>query len=366
MLIAVDKFKGSISALETTQAIASTIRRLRPDWKISTAPIADGGDGTLAIVLDHGYRAETVLVSDALLHAKNSNYAVSKDEKKIFIEMATICGIAQLSELNGFAASSFGLGQAAKAALNHNPDEIVISLGGSASTDGGLGFLIALGAIALDSNGNGVTPNLAGIDTIKSLDVTAIDSRVQQSSWRFLTDVDNPLVGINGAAQIFGLQKGIKVQDLARADALLTRWADLLEQETGINPRNTPGSGAAGGVAAAGLSVLKAKIESGFDWIANVTKLQSLIESTDVVITGEGSFDQQSLMGKGPGEIIKLAQAANKQICVIAGKIDADILGQIPCVALVDLAPSAEESIQNPQVWLTVATEKLLREIDSD
>jgi glycerate kinase len=364
ILIAFDKFKGSIMSKEASRVVASILRNHNPSWKVRELPIADGGDGTLEILYENGYTLVNVEVFDAHLKPKICQLGLSFNEEVAFIEMASICGIAGLHSLDAFTASSFGLGVAAKAAISRGVKEVVIALGGSASTDGGLGFLMGLGAKAIDTQGSEISPNLNGLKVLASLDTDMLPSDI---SWVFLADVENPLVGKNGAAHIFGKQKGMAEKDFSIADGLLNSWADSLQLKSGKDIRHMPGTGAAGGIAAAGISILDARIESGSKWVAALLELEEAIKKADVVVTGEGSLDEQSFMGKGPGLVIELARKHQKEIYVIAGRVIPSLMQtqKIPFIALSELAPSIDQSVAQPAYWLGEAGKALAVILDA-
>jgi glycerate kinase len=235
ILIALDKFKGSISARDAINEITSGLTYESSGASITSLPISDGGGGALEILTECDFTLVEIESVDALLDPKRASYALSQDGKNVFIEMASICGISDIPHLDAFGASSLGIGLAAKEAISQGASAVTISLGGSASTDGGLGFLIGIGAIAKDSLGNLVEPNLNGLKSINSLSLDLIPKNI---TWTFLVDVANPLVGAEGSAYIFGPQKGLKDEELPEADALLNKWADLLEDISGKDSRH--------------------------------------------------------------------------------------------------------------------------------
>ena len=360
ILLAFDKFKGTMSAQQVCKTVALTINKLHPDWQITQLPITDGGGGSLDILFSYGFTPIEVKTVTALLEPKKATYAISQDGERAFIEMASICGITELNRLDPFGASSIGLGIAALNAINRGAKEITISLGGSASTDGGLGFLIGLGAVALDANGIPVSPNLAGFRSIYSLNIEALKSNI---TWTFLADVTNPLVGDMGTAQVFGKQKGLEDKDVLVADQLLNKWANLLSLISSQDVRHIPGTGAAGGIAAAGIALLDGVVISGSNWFAELLGLRNLVLNCDTVITGEGHFDEQSFMGKAPGHVIDLAESFGKKVHVLAGNVDSQIMRarNIKYVSLTEIASSSELAISDPEKWLESATIELTK-----
>lgn len=369
-LVAPDKFKGTLSASEAARCIEQAINSTLPGAIVRKLPMADGGDGSLELLLEGDFERVIVPSYNALLEPIDATYAVSyKGGKKIaFIEMAQICGISTLRgrKLQPQLASSFGLGDVASKALSDNVDEIIISVGGSASTDGGLGFLTGLGAVALNSKGAPVQPNLAGVKEVSSIDLSKIHPRVisvdSKVTWKFLVDVLNPLVGINGAAAIFGPQKGLTPEEIEEADSALRDWANLIYQLSHVDSATIPGSGAAGGAIAPALALFQYELQSGADWFASYFNLIDSIAASDIVITGEGCFDSQSMLGKGPGYVLASARTMQKEIVVLAGRIktESEEFREITKLSLEEIAGSVVKAREEPLKWLTAATKKAI------
>lgn len=373
-LIAPDKFKGSMSARTVSECIAQTISKRYPSASIEQTPIADGGDGSLEILFDHGFKPVRVHTYNALMEPVEAVYGLQrKDNWSIaFLEMASICGIASLQgrELQPQFASSYGLGDVAYQVLTSGVDEIIVSVGGSASTDGGIGFLVGLGAIIKDGSGSRVAPNLSGLKSVESIDLSLLHPRIHPLTsnvkWTFLVDVSNPLIGKDGAAYVFGPQKGLKDHELEDADLALTHWSSILSRTTGVDVAAIPGAGAAGGVASIAQSIFLSDFLPGSEWFSNYLDLPEKISAADIVITGEGSFDSQSLMGKGPGYVLAQAMAGDKQMIILAGRIESQLKGLEGCIckSLTDVASSSQRAISDPIKWLTRATEDALDLLD--
>lgn len=373
-LVAPDKFKGTLSAREVSECMAGAIADVYPNASIVKLPFADGGDGSLEILLDYGFRPIKVKAHNALLQPTETMYGLLEEsEKKVaFIEMAQICGIASLdqSNLRPKIASSLGLGEVTNQVLNSGIDEIIISVGGSASTDGGIGFLIGLGAKVRNGSGDEVSPNLAGLSEAATIDLSSLNPRVNSRDnfckITFLVDVTNPLTGQNGAAYIFGPQKGLSKDELPSADASLVRWADLLKTSTGNDVSAIPGSGAAGGVTSAALAICKPNLMPGAEWFSHFLNLEEKISQADFVLTGEGSFDAQSLLGKGPGYVVKQSLSKNKKVGIVAGRIEPNLPGieNIPSFSLSDIAGEPTLALHEPRKWLREATHALLKSLD--
>ena len=373
-LIAPDKFKGSMSASVVSQCIAKVISFRYPSAYIEQSPIADGGDGSLEILLDHGFEQVAVHSYNALMEPIKAFYGLRHENNRsvAFLEMASICGIATLQgrELQPQFASSYGLGDVAYQVLTSGVDEVIVSLGGSASTDGGMGFLVGLGAVIKDASGFNVAPNLSGLQRAETIDLSLLHPRIHpltsQVKWTFLADVSNPLVGKEGAAYIFGRQKGLKENELKQADLALRHWADILSRATGVDVANSPGAGAAGGVASIAQSILTADFFSGSEWFSNFLNIPEKISTADVIITGEGSFDAQSLMGKGPGYVLAQAKAEAKKTIILAGRIESHLEGLEGsiCKSLTEVARSGQKALSDPIKWLSKATEDALDLLD--
>lgn len=369
ILVAPDKFKGTLTAREVAECISSTISQRILEAEITTLPIADGGDGSLELLLDHGYEAIKVQSCNALMEPTEVTYGIKKDgQKKIaFLEMAQICGIASLKgrPKEPHFASSYGLGEVAYQVLDSGVDEIIVSVGGSASTDGGVGFLVGLGASIRNSDGRRVAPNLAGLKEIQSIDLSLLHHRTQQVEWTFLVDVSNPLVGKNGAAYVYGPQKGLKADELEAADESLRHWGDILEKTTGVKVADLPGAGAAGGIGSLASSIFHSHFIPGSEWFSEHLKLTEKISEANLIITGEGSFDSQSVQGKGPGFVLSRSKELAKTVAVLAGQIDKDLpeLADVPHISLAEIAGDPWRAIQEPHRWLVEATERLLEQI---
>lgn len=351
IVIAPAAFKGTLSAHDAAAAMAQGARDARPDAEIIELPMADGGDGTLEVMLDHGFTAYSINAVDALVRPQASRIGIRNDEA--VIELAEVCGIAQLDELDPIHASSRGLGLAILAALDSGARRLTVTIGGSASTDGGLGMMMALGLTAIDVAGQPVSPDLAGLGRIASLDASRLDSRIE--SLTLLTDVDSPLLGPTGAAFVFGPQKGLTPDQCAWADDLLARWADLVDPSGAFI--STPGAGAAGGVGFAALALLGAARGAGAEAIAEVIGLDAQVTAADLVLTGEGAFDTSTSAGKAPGRVIQVARAAAVPVEVVSGRAAPGI------TSLEGLAGSASEAMAEPAHWLREAARQIVTKV---
>ena len=354
VLVLPDKLKGSLSALEVGQTISEAILNETSHWDVKVIPVADGGDGSLNILLDKAFQAVSVTCQGALGEVDSRRIGIR--DQHAFIELAEICGIALLGDeaLDPFRASSYGLGEALIAAIEYGANEITFSLGGSASIDGGFGLLLALGAKGFDSNGKEVTPDLNGLMHLASVDFKKLADICAHIKVTVLVDVDSPLIGKSGAAFIYGPQKGLKEDELIGADNALKAWHDLLLKETPFDSSKVKGLGAAGGIPLALVALFKSKVISGSEWSMSHLKIKDAIEKADLVITTEGRFDSQSMMGKITGEILKECERSGKDHLVIAGVIanEKRLNQKINCISMSDLSGSTQSSFEEPKRWL--------------
>jgi len=321
IVLALDKFKGSLTAVAAANAIRDGIRSVNSFVEIDVVPIADGGDGTVDAAVASGMTGVPIETVGPTGQPVSSSIAV-RDGVGV-VELANTCGITLLPEgiLAPLDAHTIGLGRAISAALDCGCTDIVVGLGGSASNDGGLGALIALGARLLNASGAALAPSARFHCDLAEIDLRGLDPRVRATRFRIATDVDNPLLGGHGAVAVFGAQKGVTAALAGGVEKGLAHVGELLERSTGRSVLSAPGMGAAGGAAAALTSVLGAEVVSGADFVSELLQLPARVASASLVVTGEGSFDEQTLRGKGPATVIAQASAAGAAIAVVAGRI---------------------------------------------
>lgn len=369
ILIAPDKFKGSLTAIEAAAAIAEGALRVYPDAVATQFPVADGGEGTLEAAVAAGYEERLNAVVGPILAPIGAAWAFRKDaagHATAVIETAQASGLAHMEPTpeNALRAHSYGCGQLIAAALDAGATEIVLGVGGSAMTDGGSGALRALGLKPLDAAGNVVPLGGGALSDVVALDASGLDPRLAAVNFRIAVDVRNPLVGSTGAAHVFGPQKGADEDAVEKLDAGLRNWASLLREATGRDV-NVPGAGAAGGFPASFLGFTQATLEGGFALVAGLTGLAGQLKEADLVITGEGSMDSQSLTGKAPIALADAARELGIPVIVVAGRIlvtPEDLAGHgvVAAAQLLDVAPSPEEAIANAGKYLTWATTQVL------
>ncbi|PRZ16787.1 glycerate kinase [Nesterenkonia sandarakina] len=344
-----DSFKGSVTAAEAAAAMARGARQVFGAAEIVELPFADGGEGTLeALLAAWGRSAETLEVSDALGRPVTAHYGRSADGRTGVIEAAQGNGLPQVSDvaLRPLRADTFGVGLIARTLLD-DPDcaEILLCIGGSASTDGGTGLLRALGAEFLDPAGEPVAPGGGGLSQISAVDLTGLHPRARAVDWRIAVDVDNPLTGERGAAAVFGPQKGATPEEIDLLDDGLAHLAQMLAGHSGTDPRElreTPGFGAAGGMPLALSVLLGAQVLPGSQMVAEALDLQGTLAQADLVITGEGSLDTQSLGGKVV-QAVRRGAPFETPVLVIAGgvRLSAEQCRAAGLTAAFSIAPGA-------------------------
>lgn len=322
-----DSFKGSASAQEIAEAMASGVRRAAEGRKLSltvhSLPFADGGEGTLdAICSAWGVQPREAEVADALSRPVRARYALSADGATGLIEAAEANGLPRVSDvpLQPLRAGTFGVGQLAARLLDEGCAEILLCIGGSATTDGGAGILQALGVRLLDDHGQDLPPGGEALTALAAIDTTGLHPRAQQVRWRIACDVTNPLIGDRGAAAVFGPQKGAGPEEVKTLDAGLARFAEVLAEQSGQDVRSKPGMGAAGGIPAA-LSLFGAEIVPGGELVAETLGAREILARADFVLTGEGKLDTQSVHGKVVSTIRRLTPPQTP-VMVLAGAVD--------------------------------------------
>lgn len=346
VLLAPDKFKASATARAVVEALTEGVRQGAPGVVVIGRPIADGGDGTVDVLLASGYQPLVVPAADVVGRPRDT--VVATRGGLAVIELASTCGLAQLgSRPEPLLATTLGLGLALRATLDAGFRDVVLALGGSASTDGGLGLLTALGARGFDAHGREVPPDGGGLLRLADLDVSGLDLPTDLRL-RLACDVVSPMHGPRGAAVVFGPQKGAAPEVVTLLDAALVRLAGLLAERCGTDPSWVPGAGAAGAVAGAAIAALGAEVVDGAVLVLAATGFDEALARADLVVTGEGGWDAQSRLGKGPGEVLRRALAAGVPAVVVAGQIEDGSLagsGALRGWSLVDAAGSVDRAI---------------------
>ena len=301
-----DSFKGTLSSKEVCEITQKTLKEKYEDIICVSIPIADGGEGTLdSFRYALGGEIIEVKAHDPVGKTINSEYIVLNDTA--IIEMANVNGITLLENLSPMNASTFGTGEIIRNALDRGIRKIIIGIGGSASTDGGAGCLCALGARFTDEKGNDVPLGGKGLPLIKNINLENFDSRIKECEFTVLSDVENALYGKNGAAYVFAKQKGADTNQIEELDRGLRNFADQVKAYFGKDYSTVKGAGAAGGLGFALIAFFSAKIKSGIDTMLDICSFSEKIKDADVIITGEGKMDKQSLSGKVPFGVAKRA-----------------------------------------------------------
>ncbi|TQI94414.1 glycerate kinase [Amycolatopsis cihanbeyliensis] len=366
VVVAPDKFKGSLTAVEAAEAIGAGVRDALPDAVVTLCPVADGGEGTLDVLLAAGGHRVDLRVRGPLDDPVDAWYVVL--DGTAYLESARACGIEYVtpSPQVALAAHTCGVGELVAHALDGGARGLVLTVGGTASTDGGAGMLRALGAEILDDAGGPIDLGGGALGAVRKVDLGEVHRRLGGAEVRVATDVTNPLLGERGAAAVFGPQKGAGPAEVAELDAALAAWSRALVAAGAPPVAAIPGAGAGGGVSAGAMAGLGATAESGFDLVVELTGVAAALAEADLVITGEGSLDAQSLDGKAPAGIATRAGEREVPVLAVAGRV---LLGEAELAAagiaasraLVDHAPSAEHAQRAAYPLLREQTATLLR-----
>ncbi|MFI0037360.1 glycerate kinase [Streptomyces mutabilis] len=371
VLVAADKFKGSLTAVEVAERVTAGLRRVVPDLEVEALPVADGGDGTVAAAVAAGFERREVRVAGPLGDEVTAAFAL-RDGTAV-VEMAEASGLQRLPEgvLAPLTSSTYGSGELLRAALDAGARTIVFGVGGSATTDGGAGMLSALGARFLDGNGEPVAPGGGGLADVASADLSGLDPRLTDVELVLASDVDNPLTGPKGAPAVYGPQKGASPQDVETLDAALAHFAKVLEGTETVGARAagyaaSPGAGAAGGIGF-GAMLLGARFRPGIEVMLDVLGFAPALERADLVITGEGSLDEQTLHGKAPAGVASAARAAGKEVVAVCGRLALapEVLGRAGirrAYPLTDVEPDVAKCIADAGPILERVAERIGRD----
>jgi glycerate kinase len=357
VLVAPDKFKGSLTAREVAARVAAGIAEEVPDVEVVQVPVADGGDGTLDAAFAAGYERFPVRAHGPTGDLLETAF-VARDGVAV-VEMADVSGLRLLlpDRLDALHAGSYGTGEVVRAALERGCRTIVLGIGGSASTDGGAGMLQALGARLLDVAGADLAGGGAALADLDRLDLAGLHPALAETRVIVASDVDNPLLGPNGAAAVYGPQKGASDADVAALDAALAHWADIVEAavqrgggEQGAAVRERSGAGAAGGVGFAAMAVLGAQLQPGIKLVLDLVGFDRHLPEAALVITGEGSLDAQTLRGKTPAGVAGAATAAGIPVVTVSGRVELSTdqlraAGIRQAYALTDIEPDPQRCL---------------------
>ena len=365
ILAAPQEFKGSLTAVEAAAAIAAGVRRVLPEAALDLAPLADGGPGTAAALVQAARgRTSTARVDGPLGAPVDARWGRLDDGRTAIIEMAAASGLTLLppAQLDPRRASTFGTGELLRHALDAGVENMLVGVGGSATNDGGAGMAAALGARFLDDHDQPLPPGGAALVRLARIDVSQLDPRLQQVPVRVLCDVQNPLLGPEGASAVYGPQKGADAVCVAELERALRNYADILERDLDVQVRDVPGAGAAGGLGAGLLAFCGAQLQSGFRAVAEAVRLAERIAAADLVITGEGRLDTQSAYGKTVAGTAQLAFTAGIPCVAAAGLLNggADLPGLVDVEQTAPAGMPLEQAMAQAPDLLAAATARLV------
>jgi len=359
-VLAPDKFKGSLTGLQFCNAVAVGLRRVLPKAEIIKLPLADGGDGTFEILEYHlkGKRIK-VRVNDPLFRPTEAVYLFIESKRTAFIEMAEASGLKLLQpeEQNCFHTTSIGTGEIILDAINKGARTIMLGIGGSATNDCGIGMATALGYKFADENNTNVIPIGKNLSQIKRIDISNVNPDLEKIEFKVACDVRNPLFGSNGAAHIYGPQKGASENEIILLDQGLEHISKLFSKQFNLDVQNIEGVGAAGGMGAGSIVFLKANLMSGIELVKELIDFETKIKNADWIITGEGKLDSQTLSGKTIQGVITSANKQNIPVAALCGSIElpkqiANNLGISYMDSIINRANSLEDAVKNGSIYL--------------
>ncbi|MEG0443494.1 MAG: glycerate kinase [Carnobacterium sp.] len=327
IVIAPDSFKESLTALEAANAIEEGFKKVFPDAEYVKIPMADGGEGTVQSLVDATKgRLETLSVQGPLGEPVEGFYGISGDGTVAIIEMAAASGLHLVppSERNPLITSTWGTGELIQEALNKGVKEILIGIGGSATNDGGAGMIQCLGGELLDKKGQQIIPSGIGLADLVSIDLAKLNPKLKEVEIKVACDVDNPLTGPKGASYVYGFQKGGTLEQVEQLDQNLAHFARLIRQDLNQDIEFVAGAGAAGGLGGALLAFLGGKLQNGGELVSGLVGLADEVRNADLVITGEGGVNHQTIYGKTPICVAKIAQRYQVPVIAIAGRLSGD------------------------------------------
>jgi len=369
IVIAPDSFKGSLTALEAANAIEEGLKRVFPKAEIVKVPMADGGEGTVQSLVDAtGGRIVKKVVTGPLGDKVEAQFGILGDGRTAVIEMASASGLPLVppDKRNPMVTTTYGTGELIKAALDMGCRRFIIGIGGSATNDGGGGMAQALGVKLLDKDGNDIPFGGGGLLKLDRIDISTLDPRIAESEIVVACDVDNPLTGPRGAARVYSPQKGATPEMVEILDKALERFAEAVKRDLGRDIKDVPGAGAAGGLGAGLMAFLNAKLQLGVDIVIEATGLEEKVKGADLVITGEGGIDSQTVYGKTPIGVAKVAKKFGIPVLAVAGGIsdDASVVYEHGIDGLMSIIPrpiTLDEAMAQGPKLLSDAAERIAR-----
>lgn len=369
VVIAPDSFKECAAADEVANAAAEGVRRAAPHAEIDCAPMADGGEGTVAaIAAATGATKVTIEATGPLGAPLSASYGLFPDGKTVVIEMAAVAGLPLVpqSDRDPRITSTYGLGELIRDALERGVRKVVIGLGGSATNDAGAGMAQALGFSLQDAEGKELPRGGAALKSLHTIDSANKHGRIDDVHFTALSDVMNPMCGPDGASAVYGPQKGATPEAVEELDAALAQFTDVAEVQLGCNIAVRPGSGAAGGLGGGVVAFLGGEIRPGAEAVSELIGLEARIAGADLVITGEGALDAQTASGKAPRRVIDLANRHNTPVIALAGALRPGYeslfaLGLTAAFSIVPRPLNLEEAVQNAPTFIADAAENAVR-----
>ncbi|MDN5322176.1 MAG: glycerate 2-kinase [Clostridia bacterium] len=369
IVIAPDSFKGSMSAKEVADAIERGIKSVLTNAEIIKIPMADGGEGTVETLVDATSGQIIKLnVLDPLGSETEAYFGILGDGSTAVIEMALASGLTMVprDKRNPLFTTTFGTGQLIKAALDNGCRELIIGIGGSATNDGGVGMAQALGIKFLNNKGQEISFGGGNLLNIDKIDLKNMDKRVKDCKFKVACDVDNPLCGPKGASYVFGPQKGATPEMVKYLDENLSHLAEVIKRDMGIDVKNEPGAGAAGGLGAGLMAFCNAQLQRGIELVIEATKIEEKIKGADLVITGEGQMDYQTAHGKTPYGVAQVAKKRNVPVVALVGSIGAGVevlyeKGIDSIFSIVEGPMSLEECMEQGAILIERTANRVIR-----
>ena len=369
IVIASDSYKGSLSSKKVGEIVKKGLSTMFNDTDILVIPVGDGGEGTVESLVDatngEYYNIE---VTAPLIGKVMASYGISGDGNTAFIEMASASGLnlTPIEKRNPYISTTYGTGEVLKSALDKGVKKIIMGIGGSATNDGGIGLASALGVKFLDAEGRIISNDNKGIEDLDRIDISCIDKRLKDIEIITACDVDNPLTGKNGASYIYGGQKGADLEMIEIMDQNLYKFASIIRRDLGVDIEHVPGAGSAGGLGAGLMAFCGAELKSGIDIVLDFLDFDQKITGADLIITGEGMFDHQTLMNKAPIGVARRAKAQGIKVVGIAAVFSdqADVLlesGFDAIFSVVSKLSSIDEAISNTERNLLTLSKSIAR-----
>lgn len=360
IVLAPDSFKESLSALQVAESIERGFKQVFPDAEYVKVPMADGGEGTTQSLVDAtGGKIIKQTVTGPLGEKVEAFFGLLGNGTTAIIEMAAASGLhlVPTDKRNPLITTTRGTGELIAAALEHNVDHIIIGIGGSATNDGGTGMASALGVRFLDENGQEIEEGGGYLSSLAGIDISCMDARLAGVKIEVACDVDNPLIGPKGASAIFGPQKGATLEVVKQLDKNLEHYAAIIERDLGIKIATVPGAGAAGGLGGGLLAFMQADLKRGVDIVIEATRLSQLVADADLVITGEGKIDSQTIFGKTPIGVARIAKNFGIPVIAIAGNAasDSNVVYEHGIDAVFSIVPgvvSLQKAFQNAEDYV--------------